>query len=214
MGLPRLASAFIASNDWSDKPVVIVASGETAKYECLADARQTHRTIAINNSWQLAPWSDILYAHDYSWWKNNNGLLDFSGQKICGNTHYGYKEEWNLLRVQTEPRTDKILYEPAGRFGFGRNSGFWALNLAVQLKAQRIILVGFDMQGSHWHPDHSGRNPTPHAMQSWIKSFEGSAPELETRGIDVINTSPRSAINCFRRETFQESISCRYHHQN
>lgn len=214
MGLPRLAAKFISEADWSDKPVVIVASGKSAQYENISDARQTHRVIVVNNSWQLAPWADAIYAHDFSWWKNNAGLPDFSGIKFCGNTHYGYRDGWNLMRIQTEPRSSKILYEPPGRFGFGSNSGFWALNLAVQLKASRIILVGFDMHGKHWHPDHAYRNPKETSFPQWIKSFENSAPELLARGIDVINTSQKSALTCFRRETFQESISCRYHHRN
>ncbi|HCZ48509.1 MAG TPA: hypothetical protein DCZ11_05850, partial [Gammaproteobacteria bacterium] len=45
----------------------------------------------------------------------------------------------------------------------GGNSGYQALNLAVLLGAERVILLGYDMHGGHWHGRHGGRlnNPEP-----------------------------------------------------
>lgn len=90
--------------------------------------------------------------------------------------------------------------------GSGGNSGFQALNLAVQFGARRILLVGFDMNdrgGVHWYGRNSwpmANNPDHNNFRRWIAAFEGAAPLLKSMGIEVVNLSPHSAIQCFPKE--------------
>ena len=52
---------------------VIVGSGPSARATdfSLIDIRT--RVIAVNESWRLVPWADVLYATDGIWWSLNKG---------------------------------------------------------------------------------------------------------------------------------------------
>lgn len=77
----------------------------------------------------------------------------------------------------------------------GQNGGYQAINLAVHFGAKRIILIGYDMKGKHWHPDHKGNNPGNFAQ--WIKNFSTMIPQLKELGVEVINCTRDTALECF-----------------
>lgn len=102
---------------------------------------------------------------------------------------------------------DHILTERPGVLGWGGNSGFHALNLAVQFGAQRIVLVGYDMHvsaGEHWHGRHPRglNNPDARNTARWRRALDGVAPELSALGIEVLNASPTSALTAYPRVEF------------
>jgi hypothetical protein len=108
---------------------------------------------------------------------------------------------------------NEILTDDPGVVGDGGNSGFQALNLAVQFGAQKIILVGFDMRldrGTHWHGRHPPglNNPNEHNMVKWRKVLDGSAAHLQALGVTVINASPLSALTAYPKMTFAEALAC------
>lgn len=91
----------------------------------------------------------------------------------------------------------------------GRNSGYQALQMAVWLGAKRIFLLGYDMKEqdgrAHWHAEHP--IPTPgNIYGSMLECFNGIAPELKNRGIEVINCSPDSALKCFPKMPIAEAL--------
>lgn len=78
----------------------------------------------------------------------------------------------------------------------GQNSGYQALNIAVLAGAKRILLLGIDMVGKHWHPEHpdpSGAN----IYHGCIWHMNKAAPLLKSLGVEVLNCSPISALKCF-----------------
>ena len=100
-------------------------------------------------------------------------------------------------------------FEPPGWIGSGRNSGFQALNLAIQFGANPILFLGLDMRldaGSHWHGDHPPglNNPNPEIVEVWRRIFAAEAPRLKARGIDVVNCSPGSALDCFEMANIED----------
>lgn len=108
--------------------------------------------------------------------------------------------------------SDRLHLEEQGTIGAGGNSGFQALNLAVQWGARKILLVGFDMTdkaGVHWY----GRNGWPMAnnpdhsnFKRWIAAFEGAADALLAAGAEVFNSSKISALTCFPRLSIREFL--------
>lgn len=111
--------------------------------------------------------------------------------------------------MKIEKHRDEILLDEVGLVGSGGNSGFQALNLAVQFGAKRIILFGFDMNdrsGVHWYGRNAwplANNPNHDNFRRWIAAFEGAAPVLEALGVEVINASPNSAIKAFPRRSIE-----------
>lgn len=101
-----------------------------------------------------------------------------------------------------------MVREPFGTIGGGGNGGFQSVNLAVQLGAKKIILLGFDMHGTHFHGDHSGglRNPGEALFKTWRDCFDRAAPVLKSWGVDVINATPGSALECFQKMELCEAL--------
>jgi hypothetical protein len=82
---------------------------------------------------------------------------------------------------------------------FGGNSGHGALNIAFLAGAHRILLLGFDMtaaRGHNWHADHIS-HATEVRYGIWISRFREAATELDRRGVEVLNCSPGSSLDCF-----------------
>jgi hypothetical protein len=157
----------------------------------IADAAQGLPTIVINNTHQLAPWADILYAADEEWWQHHPEAMAFPGSKVTvGNVRGVHRLEiTGGLGFDADPR----------RVRTGSNSGYQALHIAVHTGAKRILLLGYDMQGGHWHPEHNFplKTTTDSCYEKWIRRFGELAPILKGMGVEVLNCTPGSALTCF-----------------
>ncbi len=197
--------------NWPGETCVVVASGPSAKDAPLALLQNHCKSIVINNSWQLAPWADVLYAADDRWWLSARGCPEFSGRKITPDQIAARR--YGLETVTFARNFYGFSFEP-GVLGNGGHSGFHALNLAAQSGAAKIILVGYDLRidlGGHWHPDHPKVNPTAYNIKRWAQRLDEHAQELSERGIAVLNTSPESALRAFPKMSLMEAMA--YEHR-
>lgn len=118
-----------------------------------------------------------------------------------------------LRQVGIARGRDEILLEAPGVLGDGGNSGFQAINLAVQCGATKLILVGFDMRldlGIHWHGKHDRglNNPTARNLAKWRGVIDGRAAQLAELGVDVINASAVSALEAYPKMSLAEALQC------
>lgn len=92
----------------------------------------------------------------------------------------------------------------------GENSGFAALNLAVNLGANPIYLLGYDMKGgkdgrqAHFHGGYMEQQLATIYKNKFMPYFENIAPELKERGFEIINLSADSAMECFEKQEFPQ----------
>lgn len=202
--------------NWDGQTCVIVASGPSAATASVEQAQSKARVIAVNNSWRLAPWADALYGCDFAWWKSQSGVPEFAGLKISQTDGWDQKcrQTYPAVRLvqcdRAYDRREELL--PRGMTGWGGNSGFQALSLAVQFGAKRIALVGFDMRadhGLHWHGKHPKplNNPQPHHTPRWREVIDGAAPTLRQLDVTVVNCSPVSALTAYPKMTLQEALA-------
>jgi hypothetical protein len=197
--------------DWRGETVAIIASGPSAKKAGVELLQGRAKVLAINESWQLAPWADALYGCDGRWWQWRGGAPKFKGLKIAYEITGDFKD---IHRVFIPDRKrDTIVMEPLGHIGAGGNSGFQALNLAAQFGARRILLVGFDMRidlGSHWHPPHYPPLSNPHDRDNlprWRKAIDGASECFSALGIEVINCSDVSMLKSYPKMTIEEALN-------
>ncbi|MDZ4376476.1 MAG: hypothetical protein U1C74_34260 [Phenylobacterium sp.] len=197
--------------DWRDRVAVVVGSGPSAKGQDLEAAKGQAGVLTVNESWRLAPWADALYACDDAWWRARRGVPDFPGLKICGDerTPKAFPE---IRRVRPNANVDAILMREAGRIGYGGNSGFQAVNLALQFGSRRIVLVGFDLHladGVHWHGRHAANlnNPSAQSLARWAVTLDRQAPAIAALGVEVLNTSPQSALTAYRKVPLEEALA-------
>ncbi len=74
-----------------------------------------------------------------------------------------------------------------------------------------VILLGYDMKHGpngekHHHEDHAGRNPGEDQMKEWVTAFETLPPDLKKAGVEVINCSSNSALDCFPKAKLTETL--------
>lgn len=195
---------------WPGETVVILAPGPSLTARDAALARAKARTIAVGDAWRLAPDADVLYHADAPWWDEYQGVPAFRGERWTQDKVWGLDSarRWGLRVVCSELR-DGISFDPAC-IHQGYNSGFQALNLAVLFGAVRIVLLGFDMQAKngkqHFHGNHppSLNRNSPYPM--FIAAFSDAAPQLQQAGIEVINASRETALECFPRRPLAEVL--------
>lgn len=195
--------------EWRGEDIVIVASGPTAATVPLEIAKGRARFIAVNNSWKLCPWADILFAGDYKWWEIHGGCPEFPGLKVTIDRRAAETQDWNICRLRSY-RSDGRISSDLGFVG-GSYSGFNAVNLAVQLAPSRILLVGYDMTlmyGVHWHGLHpvEMKNPWPGKVEQWCRALDGAAGAIAKLKIQVINCSSISALKRYPKMSFREAL--------
>lgn len=204
--------------DWSDQIAVVIASGPSATHAGIEQLRERTdiRAVCVNDSWRLAPWGDVLYATDWQWWHAHyQASTAFAGVRLSSTRKRIARDFPGVSEVPValvgDDRRPTFILEPKGLIGSGGNSGFQAMNIALQTGARRLIMVGFDMTlsgGSHWHGDHKNGlgNPRADLMEKWRNVLDGQARRLQDRGIDVINASPVSALKNYRKATIKEAL--------
>lgn len=197
--------------DWTGEAVAIVASGPSAKQASPAQLSGRAKVIAIKKSLELAPFADAVYGCDYPWWRSVGGLPDFKGLRLS----YAPKacDQFGCVRVEIPtPMRDELLFGKTGAVGGGGNSGFQALNLAAQLGARRVLLVGIDCQdrsGAHWYGRNNwqgGGNPGENNFKRWRAAFMTAAKQLEERGVEVVNASPLTDVKAFPKRSIAETL--------
>lgn len=189
---------------WEGGTVAVLASGESMT----ADVAQAVRaagvfTVVVNNTWERAPWADLLFAGDAPWWQMYHAATaGFAGLKACA-------EETPFADVHFLQNGGKQGFDPdRSKIRTGGNSGYGAIHIAAHAGAARILLCGFDMKGGHWHSPHNwplyqgGEGHFPR----WIDRFATLAPELAARGIEVVNCNPDSALQCFPMARLEDAL--------
>lgn len=199
--------------DWDGLPAVIVASGPSLTDEdcaIVAKARASNRcrVIVVNDNWRKLPDADLIYAADFQFWRAYHKQIaaGFAGERWTQD--YNSSLQFGLRFVlgvnqpglSTDPR----------RIHTGSNSGYQAIGLAYHFGAQKIALLGFDMQRTdgkaHWFGDHPAPLTQPNNLHRIVPKFDRLAADLAAAGVQVINCSRATALQCFEREPIKNAL--------
>lgn len=193
--------------DWRGDCVAIVAGGPSVKKMDLSILRDRIHVLAIKVAIDLCPWAEVCYGCDAAWWIDRQGLPKYRGIKLFHGNAAKYP---NMHRVEIELQKDAMLVDEPLKLGNGGNSGFQAINLAIQFGATDIILIGFDCHergGVHWYGRNkwlNANNPMGTNYNRWIKGFNAIEKELRQMGLTVINSSMESEIKTWPRKPLIE----------
>lgn len=170
-------------------------------------------SVVINNTFQLAPWADMLYAADSAWWAHHaQTALRFAGLKVTAHDAVPYRQVLSLRNA--DRGQDKSGYEPdPSAVRTNGNGGATGVHIAAHAGAARILLCGFNMHGDgeHWH----GRHPAPlrstgeHTYRKWVRWFAHLASDLQARGIELLNCTPGGALTCCPYVELEEALAPR-----
>lgn len=200
---------------WPGETVAILASGPSLTAEQVESVRGRARVIVINGTYALAPWADAMYAADarvFKWFWHQGpkplqhvALKDFAGLKFSVSSQSG---NYAGVKVIGRGAHEGLSLDP-GKLCLGSNSGYQAINLAALLGGTRILLLGYDMgvkqgQKQHWHGDYPMAQRSPYSV--FRKRFQSLVKPLQAAGIEVLNCTPGSALECFPMCTLAEAL--------
>lgn len=187
--------------------VAVIASGPS-----LADWQVNHvadraHCIATNTSFLKLRRPGTVYGCDGPWWDRYHEAVRDAGHEGW-TQHAGAASRYGLRRVRAV--WQRGLGKVPGVLHHGANSGYQAINLAYQMKARLIVLIGFDMQHSggrsHWHGDHPDGMPNAFGIEKWQRNFPAMASDLKAEGVRVVNCSIETALDCFERADVRDVL--------
>jgi len=169
------------------------------------EAIHSKHVIGVNAAFKLGRWIDFCFFGDTGWFEDNKvALARFAGIKVTSAPIFAKREmhypgiKYLSQDVNKSHGISSVPYTVC----WNANSGAAAISLAAHLGAKKIVLLGFDMQlgsqgTSHWHneyPKSVTRNPV---FIRHLRGFPSIAKDAESMGIEIVNASPNSVIDCF-----------------
>ena len=206
-------------NRWDGQTVVCIASGPSlTAQDCetvrIAQSEGRCKVVTCNTSYQAAPFADILYAGDFTWWSH------YTRQVKAGKWKPFDSEKWTISRSAAHRFGLELisgfqgpgLSKQPGRIHLGGNSGYAQIGLALDWGSPRVLLLGYDMQRTGNRTHHHGDHPRPlgnaNAFPTWLRRFDVMAKDARKMGLEIVNCSRASALTCFPRMTIEQALEC------
>lgn len=193
--------------EWSDERCFIIAGGESVKSQEHLILKLKGRVIAIKQSVALRPDADVMFIAG----KDDGKVCEkffpkFKGRYIIARGPY--KDIPKQTKILERTTTHKMMSRNASQLA-GLDAGTSAINLAFLFGAKEIILLGYDMTGGRWlngrYHHHLPFPPQRH-FDLHMAVLPELAADLKNEGIEVINCSPGSAVECFRKEPLEKFL--------
>lgn len=190
---------------WEGDAVAILGGGASLTQEQVDYCRDKCRVVAINKAYRLASWADWLWGCDpHGFWQWEPNALEFAGTKITL-----WSPDLRPERARHLPELAacgvKILRHMGSGMHTGlsdnpgwvrgNNGGYQAINAAALTGAKLIILLGMDMRAGHWHEPWP--MPEPNYETALVPNFATMINPLSELGVQVVNATPNSALECF-----------------
>lgn len=195
----------------------MVATGPSLTPEVIHAVRmarwmESWRVIVVNDAYKVLPIADILYAADWAWWKTHEGAKSFEGERWTSHSQAPALVDDKSLVAHEYPLRLVLAAEGKGfssnaaqiHYGDPGHSGFQAVNLALLLGADPIVLVGFDSHTpagrTHFfgdHPAHLNR-----CKDFGYRHMAKAYPPNER----ILNATPGSAITAYPSVDLGETI--------
>lgn len=145
----------------------------------LAERVRGNRVCAVSNAYELAPWADVLVANDIKWWKNHPQAHQFAGRKFTANQISGVE--------RAKPNT----------FGSLSNSGVLGLDVLRNLGATRVVMLGFDMHGTHFFGPYTNGCTNTSDKRREVHKQQFAQWAKKNPSVEVVNATEGTHLKCF-----------------
>jgi hypothetical protein len=199
---------------WDDKPVAVIGGGPSLIDFDFEKLRGAH-VLAVKGSIFDIPWADAGFGLDSSKYKEWRHKL----ANVQSRIYWAVPEDQvaetgpplakNITFLKRLPG-QSLSGDPSVIYG-GSTSGFAALQICIHKRARTIVLFGFDYDGSSNAPPGIGqekrRAQNAANWDMWAEHFRVYVPYCNEHGINVVNASPLSAIQCFQKVAQQDGVA-------
>lgn len=204
---------------WPRETVLLMATGPSLHQQdvdavaaATAGPARKSKLMVVGEAWRAAPHADVLYHADRAWWDAYAGAPAFPGLAVTQDANGGLAcADRYGLSVVTSAKAPGISTDPAV-LNRGWNSGFQALQLAIHLGAARIILLGFDMKKApdgrkSWAQNRPAQLVRHSPYDLFVRAFHDAAPQVAGAGVEVLNATRDTALQCFARVDLQDVLT-------
>lgn len=185
------------TRDWEGQDAFLIGGGPSLAgfdFKPLAG----RNVIGCNDAFHLGPHIiSILAFGDAAWWQKNRFALERFPNPMVTNSPTVLP--FKVPRMLKTRRVKDGLHG-GNCLGWNYSTGAMAINLAINLGAKRIFLLGYDVSNhghaSHWH----NHNPKPTQESSFIRFIEGfKRIKLDVPPtVEIFNVSDGSTrLDCF-----------------
>lgn len=216
-GGPSLPKEFDVPDDIIQK--VLAKNLSPSAYSPYFEPIHDKHIIGVNAAYLIGNWIDMVFFGDKGWWlANREQLAKFPGLKVSCHPKFDSNElaTERIKYLSRDKQHGKGISLNPCTVSWNLNSGAAAISVAANAGAKRIILLGFDMKlgkdnKQHWHALYgsAGRkeiNPRKLPFHRHLRGFLEIAKDAKRRGIEILNASPESKIECFRKVTVKELL--------
>jgi hypothetical protein len=190
--------------------VLVMGAGPSLNQADVDYARaRVDLTIAVNSSYKLAPDATLLYAADAKWYGWHKGAV--APHKVGTESYPAFtgKLKYCMSRTQWYPEVQILRRGPMSglsldpaKVALGHNGVYQSINVAVHFGATKVVLLGVDMKGRHFHAEHPDRSAPPFSV--CLERFASLVKPLADLGVEVWNCTPRSSLKCFPMASLEE----------
>ena len=189
-----------AEVDHSKLPGLVVAVNGAA----LHLRRRPEELVTMDRLWIEHSWSWLVQQHQR---EGAEWIMHARTSAIRIIDHKELAPQMGWIRTFKCNKTTMDLSNREGHLN-GNNSGRCAINRAYQLHPRRVLLFGFDMcvspQGrAYWYQHYAwakgATGSGPRTYREWAPQFRVAAKQMAKAGIEVLNVSPSSRIDAFKK---------------
>jgi len=172
------------------------------------------KVVVINRSVELMPEADMLYFCDERWYREHvDAVQRFAGVRrgpVVTLENRQLEREIPGLTCLEKRGQNGISLDPRG-VCTGQNSGYQVLNFLLNLGVRRALLLGYDCKPAengrtHWHDGHGVATP-PSVYPAFLSRFREGARLFADAGLEIVNCTPGSALDCFRAAPLEEALA-------
>ena len=153
--------------------------------------------IVVNRAYQIYPKADIHFFGDKSFFEEHKkGVLTSSiPYKVSTPSDLSIFPELTIMRRNP---TKAYRLDPGLGHLVHQNSGLMAVNLAYQLGARLVVLLGMDLKETkgrkHFHDGYKHPSP-PKSCEKMLEEWKGIRIEALDKDIDFLHATPNSALS-------------------
>lgn len=183
---------------------VVEGTFPLSAYRTCLEPLKDKNIIGLDAAYVYGDWVDVIFfwSNDFYSAHRRRGLDIHPAIKVS--THPRFQDPSHgvhyLVRDEVECGLSDNPVTLRGNF----NSGGATINLAVQLGAKRIILLGFDYPAislSHFIFKSQQKPGKPANFESFEYAMTQVAEDAEKLGIEIVNANPDSLLKVFRKES-------------
>ncbi len=201
---------WLYSEPWYDQNAYVIGGGSSLKHFDWSLLEKLN-TVGCNDAYKLGQnVCKLCIFGDITWWTHHRerlemykGIVVTSVDDLAVNrprwVHYFEREHRGLYKLQTN------------KLGWNGNTGTSAINLALNLGAKTVYLLGFDMSiidgETNWHDEvihpnavlPSSYSTFRHRWQYVVKDLKSKFPDRR-----VVNVNSTSKLSGTERISFEE----------